>query len=95
MVDCLMSTTSDKVDAPAERDDTEGDGEREKQEPQEMSTHSSTSRPPTTEAEGTADQKSDVVDPLENDIEKVSYFFVSLRQRSAGNLQPLFCWAFW
>jgi len=69
-----MSVSSDKVDAPAERDDKEGDANREKQQAQEMSTHSSTSSPPTAEADGEAVPEGDVVDPLEKDIEKVRFF---------------------
>ena len=72
-----MSASSDKVDAPSERDDKEGDADREKQAAQEMSTHSSSVPPSSVEADGQTDPKGDVVDPLEKDIEKVRFFVAS------------------
>jgi hypothetical protein len=74
-----MSSTSDKVDGPAERDDKEGDAERENEQQQEISATSTAPQPqpqPPAEAAGTEsnEEKSDDVDPLEKDIEKVRIF---------------------
>jgi hypothetical protein len=79
-----MSSTSDKVDGPAERDDKEGDAERENEQQQEISATSTAPQPqpqPPAEAAGTEsnEEKSDDVDPLEKDIEKVRIFTLSLR----------------
>ncbi len=77
-----MSSTSNKVDGPAERDDKEGNAERENEQQQEISATSTAPQPQTPdEAAGTEgnEEKSDVVDPLEKDIEKVRIFTFSLR----------------
>jgi len=78
----MSSPSSDKIDSQAERDDTEGEAERERRQNQQETTSSgptvnpssttTSPQPPTVENVEKAEEGTDnVVDPLEKDIEKV------------------------